>query len=122
MRAGGWIRCVVGVLGVVLATASALSIATPSAAAVAENNELETTTVERVESPTEKVSSVVPTVKGGPGELNASQAPSAKTKIVRYEGDQVFRVFTVNSKHRKKIKELERDGSKRNRIHFSDFG
>lgn len=46
--------------------------------------------------------------------LTATHATSnnAKKKIVRYDGDQVLRVFTVNSKHRKKIKEIERDSSK----------
>lgn len=33
-------------------------------------------------------------------------------KSARYDGDQVLRVFTVNSKHRKKIKEIERENSK----------
>lgn len=42
--------------------------------------------------------------------LTANHATNNNAKkIVRYDGDQVLRVFTVNSKHRKKIKEIERD-------------
>lgn len=45
--------------------------------------------------------------------LTANHATNNNAKkIVRYDGDQVLRVFTVNSKHRKKIKEIERDSSK----------
>ena len=36
-------------------------------------------------------------------------AVTTSKKVARYEGDQVLRVFTVNSKHRKKIKEIERE-------------
>lgn len=44
--------------------------------------------------------------------LSASKPVVTSTKKVgKYQGDQVLRVFTVNSKHRKKIKEIERDNS-----------
>lgn len=38
--------------------------------------------------------------------------PNHEKKNARYDGDQVLRIFTVNSKHRKKIKEIERENSK----------
>lgn len=45
--------------------------------------------------------------------LSATKAPVInEKKSSRYDGDQVLRVFTVNSKHRKKIKEIERENSK----------
>lgn len=45
--------------------------------------------------------------------LTATKIPNPnEKKSARYDGDQVLRVYTVNSKHRKKIKEIERDNSK----------
>lgn len=53
-----------------------------------------------------KITTFMPTLN------NNSVTKITNTKnTIRYDGDQVLRVFTVNSKHRKKIKELERDGS-----------
>ena len=44
--------------------------------------------------------------------LSAIKPTVDEKKSARYDGDQVLRVFTVNSKHRKKIKEIERENSK----------
>ncbi|XP_065220168.1 carboxypeptidase B-like [Planococcus citri] len=41
--------------------------------------------------------------------LSAIKPTISEKKSARYDGDQVLRIFTVNSKHRKKIKEIERE-------------
>lgn len=74
-----------------------------SSATAAPSTAAAVTVTEKVEE-SSKITTFVPS-------LTATQASVNAKKTARYDGDQVLRVFTVNSKHRKKIKEIERDYS-----------
>jgi len=104
----------VGELGVAFLYVFAIVVRTTTAAATTVTAAAATTTLAAEESNTlatikfdesSKITTFVPS-------LSATKPAVISTKkVARYEGDQVLRVFTVNSKHRKKIKEIERDNS-----------
>lgn len=59
-----------------------------------------------------RITTFVPILTAESSENITKIAAGPIKKKSTYDGDQVLRVFTVNSKHRKKVKEIERDGSK----------
>lgn len=91
-------------------SASATSSA-PIISSAATTSTYETSATKKPEALVNRITTFVPILNAEGSENLTKIAAGPIKKKTRYDGDKVFRVFTVNSKHRKKIKEIERDGS-----------